>query len=76
MMTMMNMYIVSSWREHLQEADDGMGDGVWWLGGRWTVSLYFLSIVKFSYAVCIMRRGELSRSSDRNGNSIISIMDC
>ena len=45
MMTMMNMYIISSRREHLQEADDGMGVGVGWLGGRWGVSLSFLSIV-------------------------------
>ena len=44
-MTMMNMYIISSWREHLKEAEDGMGDGVRWLGGRQGVTLYFLSIV-------------------------------
>ena len=25
MMTMMRMYIISSWGEHLQEAEDGMG---------------------------------------------------
>ena len=41
----MNMYIISSWREHLQEADDGMGDGVGWLGGRWGVTIYFISVV-------------------------------
>ena len=46
-MTMMSMYIISSWGEHLQEAEDEMGDGVGWLGGRWGVTLYFLSIVKF-----------------------------
>ena len=45
MMKMMNMYIISSWREHLKEADDGMGDGVGWLGGRRVVTLYFLFIV-------------------------------
>ena len=45
MMTMMNMYMIYSWREHLQEADDGMGDRVGWLGGRWGVTLYFLSVV-------------------------------
>ena len=44
-MTMMSMYIISSWGEHLQEAKDGMGDGVGWLGGIWGVTLYFLSIV-------------------------------
>ena len=44
-MTMMNMYIISSFIENLQEADDGMGDGVGWLGGRWGVTLYFLFIV-------------------------------
>ena len=46
-MTMMNMYIISSLREHLKEAEDGMGDGVGWLGGRWGVTLYFLFIVNF-----------------------------
>ena len=50
MMKTMNMYIISSWREHPQEAEDGMGDGIGWLGGRWSVTLYFLSIVKFSCA--------------------------
>ena len=49
-MTIMNIYIISSCIENLQEADDGMGDGVGWLGGRWGVTLYFLSIVKFSCA--------------------------
>ena len=34
MMKMMNMYIISSHREHLKEAEDGMGDGARWLGGR------------------------------------------
>ena len=47
MTTMMSMYIISSWREHLQEAEDGMGDGVGWLGGRWGVTLYFISNVNF-----------------------------
>ena len=28
----------------------GMGDRVGWFGGRWGVTLYFLSIVKFSCA--------------------------
>ena len=41
------MYINSSWREYLQEAKDGMGDGVGWLGGRWGITLYFLYIVNF-----------------------------
>ena len=41
-MAMMSMYIISSWGEHLQEAEDGMGDGVGWLGGRWGVTLYCL----------------------------------
>ena len=45
MMTMMNMYIISSWRDHTKEADDGMGVRVGWLGGRWGVTIYFLSIV-------------------------------
>ena len=44
-MTMMNMYIIFSCAEHLQESEDGMEDGVGWLGGRWGVTLYFLSIV-------------------------------
>ena len=75
-MTMMNMYIISSRRKHLQEAKDGMGDGVGWLGGRWGVSLYFLSIVQFSYAGCIRRRAGPPRSFKRDGNSRISRIDC
>ena len=75
-MTMMNMYIALSWREHLQEAEDGMLDGVGWLGGRWVVTHYFLSIVQFSCAGCIRRRGELPRSFKRDGNSSISRIDC
>ena len=47
MMKMMSMYIISSWREHLQEAEDGMGDGVGWLGGRWGVTLYFSLLLSF-----------------------------
>ena len=74
-MTMMSMYIISSWGEHLQEAEDGMGDGVGWLGGRWGVTLYFISIVKFSCARCIRRRGGVPRCK-RDGNSRISRMDC
>ena len=46
-MTIMNMYINSSWREHLQEAEYGMGDGVGWLGGIWGVTLSFISIVNY-----------------------------
>ena len=61
MITMMNMYILYSYREHLQEAEDGMGDEVGWLGGRWGVTLYFLSIVKFSCVGYIRRHGGLSR---------------
>ena len=38
-MTMMSMYFISSWGEQLQEAEDGMGDEVGWLGGRWVVTL-------------------------------------
>ena len=47
-MTMIHMYIILSCREHRQEAEDGMGHGIGWLGGRWDVTLYFLSIAKFS----------------------------
>ena len=36
MTEMTNMYIISSWKDHLNEAEDGMGDGV---------TLYFFSIV-------------------------------
>ena len=75
-MTIIHMYIISSWGEHLQEAEDGMGDGVGWLGGRWGVTLYFLSIVKLYFAGCIMRRGGLPRYFKRDGNSRISRMDC
>ena len=74
-MKMMSMYIISSWGEHLQESEDGIGDGVEWLGGRWGVTLYFLSIVKFSCAGCIRRREGLPRCK-RDGNSRISRMDC
>ena len=45
MMPMVNIYIIYSLREHLQDAEDGMGGGVGWLGGRWGLTLYFLSIV-------------------------------
>ena len=76
MMTMTSMYIISSCGEHLQDAEDGMGGGVGWLGGRWGVTLYFLYIVKFSCAGCIMRRGGLPRSLMMDGNSRISRMDC
>ena len=47
MMTMMNMYIISSWREHWKEAEYGMGYGVGWLGGKWGVTLYFLCCLIF-----------------------------
>ena len=47
MMTMNNMYIISSWREHLKEADDGMVDGVGLLGGRWGVTLFFSLLFNF-----------------------------
>ena len=57
-MTMMNMYNISSWREHPQEAEDGMGDGVGGLGGSWGVTLYLLIFFKFSCAGCIRRRGD------------------
>ena len=36
LMTMMNMYIIYSQKDTLQEAEDGMGDGVRWFGG-WEV---------------------------------------
>ena len=74
-MTMMSVYIISSWGEHLQEAEDGMGDGVGWLVFRWGVTLYFLSIVKFSCAGFIKRRGGLTICK-RDGNLRISIMEC
>ena len=74
-MTMMSMYIISSLGEHLQEAEDVMGDGVGWLGGRCGVTLYFLSIVKFSCAGCIRRRGGVPICK-RDGNSRISRMEC
>ena len=46
-MAMMSMYIISSWREHLQEYEDGTGDGIGWLGGRWGVTLYFSLLLSF-----------------------------
>ena len=46
-MIIMNMYIISSCIENLQEADDEMGDGVGWLGGRWGVTLYFSLLLDF-----------------------------
>ena len=69
MTTTVNMYIDSSRREHLQEAEDRMGDGVGWLGGRCRVTPSFLSIVKISFAGCIRRRGGLPKSR-------ISRIDC
>ena len=74
-MTMISMYIIPSWGEHLQEAEDGIWDGVGWLEGRWGVTLYFLSIVKFSCAGCIRRREGLPRCK-RDVNPRISRMDC
>ena len=74
-MTMMSMYIISSWGEQLQEAEDGIWDRVGWLGGIWGVTLYFLSILKFSCAGCIKRHEGLPRFK-RDGNSRISRMDC
>ena len=50
MMTMMNIYIISSWREHLQEAYDVMGGGVRWSGGRWGATLYFSLLFIFLQA--------------------------
>ena len=73
---MMNMYLISSWREQRQEAEDGMGDGAGWLGGRWGVTLYFLSSVKFTCLFRIKRHGVLPRSFKRDENSRISRMDC
>ena len=67
-MIMISMHIISSWGEHLQEAEDVMGDGVRWLGGRWGVTLYFLYIVEFSCAGCIRRCGGLPISM-RDENS-------
>ena len=46
-MTIMNIYIIYSCIENLQEADDGKGDGVGWLGGRWGVTLYFSLLFNF-----------------------------
>ena len=76
MMIMMNMYIIYLWRYHLKESDDGMGDGVGWLGGRWGVTLYFLSIFKFSCASCIRRCGGLPRSFKMDINSMTAIVYC
>ena len=45
MMKIMNMYIIYSRKDHPQESKDGIGNGVTWLGGRWGVTLYFISIV-------------------------------
>ena len=56
MMKIMNMYILYSSIDRLQEAEDGMRGGVGWLGCRWGVTLYFLSIVKFSCVGYIRRR--------------------
>ena len=46
----------------MQEAEDLMEDGVGWLGGRWGVTIYFISIVYFSCVGCIRRRGRLPGS--------------
>ena len=60
----------------MQEAEGGMGDGVVWLEDIWGVTIYFLSIVKFSCAGCIRRRGGLPIYFKRYGNSRMSIIDC
>ena len=75
-MTTMNMYNISLGRYHLQEDEDGMRNVVGCLGCIWSVTLYFLSIVEFSCAGCIRRRGGLPRSFRRDGNLRISIMGC
>ena len=75
MIKMMNMYIIYSWRENLQEAEERMGYVVGWLGVRWGVPLYFLSIVKFSRTGCIRRRGDCPDPSREMKTSIISIMN-
>ena len=74
-MTTMSLCIISSWGEQLQEDEDGMEDGVGWLGGIWGVTIYFLSVVKFSCTGCIRRRGGLPIYK-REGNPRISRMDC
>ena len=48
MMKMTNMYIIYSRRDHLKESNDGMRDGVGWLGGRWGVTLYFSLLFNFT----------------------------
>ena len=60
----------------MQEADYGMEDEVEWLGGIWGVTLYVLSIVYISCTGCISRHGELPRYFKRDGNSIITRIDC
>ena len=52
------------------------GRWVWVVGRQMGVTLYFLSIVKFSCAGCIMRRGVLTRSFKRKGNSKIFRTEC
>ena len=75
MMTM-NMYIIYSRIDHLQEAEDGMADGVGWFRGICSVAIYFISTVKVSCVDCIKRRGELHISFKKDGNSKISRMNC
>ena len=59
-----------------QGQNGGWGWVVQWLGGRWGVTLYFLSIVKIYCVGPIMRRGGLPIFFKRDGNSRISRMDC
>ena len=42
MMKMINLNTISSWIDHLQEDENGMGYGFGCLGGRWIVTLYSL----------------------------------
>ena len=67
-MTTMNKYIMYSKRYHLQEAEDGIGDGIGWLGVGWGVTLEFFSIFKFSCVGCIRRRRGMPRYFNRDGN--------
>ena len=45
----------------MQEAEDLMEDGVGWLGGRWGVTIYFISIVYFFFCGMHQEAWETSR---------------
>ena len=74
MMTMMNMYIISSWRDHPQEAGDVRG-WVWVVGSYMGYKSLFSFCCLIFWLGYISSRGRLTRYFKRYGKSGISRMD-